>query len=86
MKEVFSSPDGALLGLFESILDQAAIPYFVRNDASQQNGVTGLLNPIFPIPDCWPSLCVIRDEDYDRAKEILHAAREATPANTAAWK
>jgi hypothetical protein len=86
MKEVFSSPDGALLGLFESILDQAGIPYFVRNDSAQQNGVTGLLNPIFPIPECWPSLCVVHDEDYSRAKELLRAARDATPANAVDWK
>src|SRR5579871_5790785 len=86
MKEVFSSPDGALMGFYESLLDEADIPYFVRNDAAQQTGAAGLVTPILPLPDFWPTLCVLNDDDHDRAKELIRAAREAPPITAEDWK
>jgi len=86
MREVFSSPDGTLIGLFQSILDEAGIPYFVRNDTANQTGAVGLLTPILPLPDFWPALCVVHDEDYPAAMELLRAARDAPPSNREDWK
>jgi len=86
VKEVFSSPDGALIGLFQSLLDEAGIPYFVRNDSAHQAGATGLLTPILPLPDFWPALCVVNDEDYAEAMELFRAAREARSPNQTDWK
>lgn len=62
MKQVFSSPDSAQVGLAQSILGAAGIPCEVRNDAVSQ-GVPGM-----PFN---PELWVLRDEDYAEARRLV---------------
>jgi hypothetical protein len=66
MKEVFTHFDSARVGLCKSLLDEAGIVCFVRNDAS------GNLSSI-PVPVFYPALCVINDADFDRARHLIEA-------------
>jgi hypothetical protein len=79
MREVFVNQDHARVGLYESILKDAGIPTFIRNQLA--NNITDLPSPVF-----FPALCVVNDEDYDRAMEILREVYY-TPAEKAEdWK
>jgi hypothetical protein len=86
MKEVYRSNDGVMLALYQSILDDAGIANFVRNESSQQAIVGSLATSLLPIPDFWPALCVVNDEDYTEAMELLTAVRDAPPTTEADWK
>ena len=62
MKLVYSSPDGAAIGLAQSRLEAAGIDCEVRNEAVFQ------INPGMAfIPELW----VLRDEDYEEARQLL---------------
>ncbi|MGH9562568.1 MAG: DUF2007 domain-containing protein [Terracidiphilus sp.] len=65
MKEIFTHIDSARVGLFKSLLEEAGIGCFVRNEIST-NMVTAV-----PIPALYPALCVVDDADFDRAVAIL---------------
>ena len=79
MKEVFVNQDHARVGLYKSVLDEAGIANFVRNGAA--NNITELPSPLF-----FPTLCVVRDEDYDEAMRILGAIYYEQPSGAADWK
>ena len=64
MREVFVNQDAARVGFFKSVLEEAGIPSFVRNEMA--NNITEMPSPLF-----FPALCVVRDEDYDQAMRIL---------------
>jgi hypothetical protein len=71
MKQVFSSPDSAQIGLAQSILDAAGIASEVRNDAVSQAMWT---MPF--IPELW----VVRDEDYEEARRLINSVGSADSA------
>ena len=68
MKQVFSSPDSAQVGLAQSILDAAGIACEVRNDAVSQ--------AMWAIPFI-PELWVVRDEDYEEARRLVSSVGKA---------
>jgi hypothetical protein len=72
MKEVFRGPDMTRVGQFQGILEAEGIPTFVRNENVSATHV--------PVPVFAPSLCVMEDDDYDRAVELIRSYREAPPA------
>ena len=63
MKEIFGSREGPLVGHYRSILEQAGIPCFVRNEHAA--ALSELQGPAF-----YPILCV-DDEWYEVAMETL---------------
>jgi hypothetical protein len=69
MKQVFSSPDSAQIGLAQSQLDAAGIAWEVRNDAVSQ------AMPGMPFTT---ELWVLRDEDYEDARRLILSARAPT--------
>jgi len=79
MREVFVNQDHARVGFYRSILDEAGIPTFIRNENSN-NSLTELPSPIF-----FPALCVVHDEDYDRAMQILSHVYYDPPSNEPDW-
>ncbi len=79
MREVFVNQDHARVGFYKSVLDNAGIPSFVRNESSN-NSVTELPSPLF-----FPTLCVLNDEDYDRAMQVLDEIHNAQPSNEPDW-
>ncbi|CAN5661757.1 hypothetical protein BH11VER1_BH11VER1_36700 [soil metagenome] len=79
MKEVFNHQEFERVGLCQSILDEAGIPSFIRNEISN-NLITGLPSPLFA-----PALFVIEDADYEKAMEIIAALQDATPSPASDW-
>jgi hypothetical protein len=79
MREVFVNQDHARVGFYKSVLDEAGILNFVRNEMA--NNITDMPSPVF-----FPALCVVNDEDYDEAMRILGAIYYARPSQTADWR
>lgn len=71
MKELFRERDYTKVGYFQSVLEDAGIPSIVRNKHLTMSGLTEI-----PIPEFFPALCVINDEDYDRAMELIRCRYE----------
>ena len=59
MKELFREFDFTKVGYYQSILESQGLETFVKNrDASSLVGEASIM------PDLWPTLCVVHDEDY----------------------
>src|SRR5437867_9800671 len=79
MREVYVNQDFTRVGYYKSILDEAGIPNLIRNELTH-NWMTELPSPIF-----FPALCVLHDEDYDRAIQLLAEIHYAPPSNLPDW-
>ena len=66
MRELFREADFTIVGHFRSILEDAGIQTMIRNEALSMSGLTEI-----PIPDMFPALCVVHDEDFERARAII---------------
>tara|TARA_R110000850_G_scaffold55417_15_gene131101 strand:- start:261 stop:596 length:336 start_codon:yes stop_codon:yes gene_type:complete len=73
MKELFREFDFTKVGYYQSIIESQGIETFVKN-----RDVSGLAGEASIMPDLWPTLCVIKEEDYDRAMQII---RDSVSAN-----
>ena len=82
MKEVFSSASPASVALRKTVLENAGILCFVRNETSQQAIARGVMLAFFPVPDFWPTLCVMNEEDFPAAMDVL---RDVADEGAAAW-
>jgi hypothetical protein len=73
MREVFTSQDFTQVGYYKSVLDEAGISSFVRNENANSIGLGGAI--------FFPSLCVTDDYDYVEAIRILKSQqyKETTP-------
>jgi hypothetical protein len=60
VKRIYSSHDGAELGLLASQLDSLGIPCEVRSES-----------PVFPSVAFGPELWILRDEDYEQASRFV---------------
>ena len=69
MRELFRERDPALVGMYQSLLEAAGIPTHVRN-----RDLVVMMTEV-PIPEFFPALCVVNDDDYDRALSILRKSR-----------
>lgn len=66
MKDLFREFDFTKVGYYQSILESQGVETFVRNrDVSSLAGEASIM------PELWPTLCVIKDEDYDRAMQMI---------------
>jgi Putative prokaryotic signal transducing protein len=79
MREVFVNQDHARVGFYKSVLEEAGIPNFVRNEFA--NNITEMPSPLF-----FPALCVVHDEDYDEAMRILGEIYYEKPSQAADWR
>ncbi len=79
MREVFVNQDHARVGFYKSVLDDAGIPNFIRNQYA--NNITEMPSAVF-----FPALCVVNDDDYDRAMHILGEIYYAPPSQAAEWR
>jgi len=66
MTELFRHHDFTCIGYFESVLESEGIDTFVRNKHLTMAGVSEI-----PIPEFYPALCVVNDEDTERALKLL---------------
>jgi hypothetical protein len=77
MREVFTSQDFTEVGYYKSILDEAGIVSFIRNENANSQGLTGSM--------FYPSLCVLEDGDYPEAIRILKSRRVKETVEGADW-
>lgn len=66
MKELFREFDFTKVGYYQSILESQGIETFVKN-----RDVSGLAGEAAIMPDLWPTLCVVKDEDYDQGMQLI---------------
>lgn len=69
MKEIFRHRDPTVVHHYKTLLEVENIPIMVRNELLQMSGLTEI-----PIPEFYPNICVMNDEDFERARAILKAA------------
>lgn len=75
MRDLITSIDSTRLGFFRSILEEAGIACFIRNETTAQ------LTNIFSGP-LQPTLCLVEDADFERASALLvpHQSEEVCTA------
>jgi hypothetical protein len=78
MRQVYSSQDSTQVGYYKSILDEAGILSFIRNEFSNNPEVSGAM--------FLPSLCIIEDTDYDEAIRILKSRQIKEDLRVDEWK
>ena len=74
MKRVFTSPDSAEVGLLKSLLEEAGIECFTRNETQAYTGVA-----------FHPELWIVSDEDEPAAEKICREWRQSA-ADQTRWK
>ena len=74
-----------LVSVYQSPLESAGISAFVRNSDTQQAIVAGVLTALFPLPDFWPTLCVMDDEEYPTAMKLFRDAQDAGASPHPDW-
>jgi len=77
MREIFTSSEFTQVGYCKSILDEAGISSFIRNENSNTIGLAGAI--------FFPSLFVTDDADYDEAIRILKSRQYSEPTIVADW-
>jgi hypothetical protein len=68
MKKVTSADTVVMISHYKNILEAEGIPCQVRNE--HLNQIYGEM----PFTEVWPELWVLKDIDYDRAKQLIDAA------------
>jgi len=85
MKTVFVHHDPTMVGHKKSILEEAGIDCFIRNEntsATFGGGALGLVqSPVFD-----PALCIVDDSRYDEAVALLKTTAEPSLAGRADWR
>jgi len=85
MREVFVHHDPTVVGHKKSILEEAGIDCFIRNEntsATLGAGALGLVqSPIFD-----PALCIVDDQRYDEAVALLKPAADVPPVTATDWR
>lgn len=79
MREVYNHREFERVGFSKSVLDDAGIPNYIRNEHSN-NLITGLPSPLFT-----PALFVVNDDDYAEAMQILDAIHHPPNSQAADW-
>jgi len=81
MRKIYENLDFTHVGYYQSILEEAGIPTHIKN-----LGASSVMGEV-PFTEVYPELWVVRDEDYERALDLLKPydtakpdpAREAAP-------
>lgn len=69
MKEVYSSSSAHYCWLLKGILESGGIACEVQNED------LGPIAGAIPIDQTWPRLCIVNDNDFDRANALLEEHR-----------
>ncbi|MBK1853561.1 DUF2007 domain-containing protein [Verrucomicrobiaceae bacterium 5K15] len=77
MIEIYRAKDFSIVAYYRSILEAEGIPVMLRNEHLTGSGLTEI-----PIPEFYPNICVMHDEDYPRAREILQRTMVANAENS----
>ncbi len=79
MRDLLTSLDSTRLGFYKSILDEAGIGCFIRNETTAQ-----LVN-IFIMP-LQRTLCLLNDGDFDQASALLRVHLSPEPCGSEEWR
>ncbi len=74
MKSVLIHRDSVLVGHALSLLTEAGIPAFIRNEVSHNLMGASIAGPLLAFS---PDLCVLDEADWTRAMELLNASMVA---------
>ena len=77
MRQVYTSQDSAQVGYYKSILDEAGILSFIRNENSNNPEASGAA--------FLPALCVIADKDYEQAISLLKSMQVTASRTGPEW-
>ena len=80
MTEIFVHADLTQLAHCQSLLEEAGVASFIRNETTHDL-IAGLPDPLRQ-----PSLCVTNDADAERARELLRDVESAGQSETPEWK
>ena len=69
MRELFRHRDHTLVSYYKELLEAAGIKVLVRNEYLAMSGLSEI-----PITEFYPNICVLDDEDYERAWQVMHEA------------
>lgn len=79
MKKLTTSPSIITINHFKNVLESEGIPCQIRNE--YLGGIAGEM----PLQEVWPELWIVREMDYDRAKQLIdEAIVDESPAD--AWR
>jgi hypothetical protein len=79
MTEIFVHKDYTIVGFYRSLLEEAGIPCMIRNEHTHH------LMADIPIPAFYPALCVMKDDDAERAVAILREFKQGETTSTEDW-
>jgi len=79
MKQVFASQDLVEVEMLKECLEHAGIPCTIKNQRT--SGLAGMV----PFAEVFPELWVLKDEDYDRAKDLLEVRVTGGDATQTPW-
>jgi hypothetical protein len=65
--------------LYQAVLEAAGIFCFIRNETTQQ-ALCGLAAAFFPLPEFFPTLCILSDDGYPEAMAILRELYSCGPS------
>lgn len=80
MKEVFVHPDSARVGLCKSLLEEAGIACFIRNEH------TSSVFAGMPVPLFYPALCIHDDADLHAALSIVESTQNIAEPEGNEWQ
>jgi hypothetical protein len=63
MKELLSDRDFTRIGYYQTVLEAEGIQTFIRNETLSTVEVA--------VPLFYPALCVVNDDDYEKARQLL---------------
>lgn len=66
MRELFREQDITRVSYYKTILEDHGIPTMIRNEYLTMSGITEI-----PIPEFFPALCVLNDDDHAEAVRII---------------
>lgn len=76
MKELFRELDITRVSYYKAVLEEHGIATMIRNEFLTASGLTEI-----PIPEFYPALCVMNDEDYVAAVKIIREHLTAIQEN-----
>jgi hypothetical protein len=69
MREIFSERDFTRIGYYKTVLEAEGIQTFIRNENLSGTEVS--------IPIFFPALCVVNEDDYEKALQVLKTLNES---------
>ena len=76
MKELFREQDITRVSYYKAVLEDCGIPTMIRNEHLTMSGLSEI-----PIPEFFPALCVLNDDDYVEAVAIIREQLTAIQCN-----